>query len=90
MDPEYYRLQHLTDKSDVYSFGVVLLELLTGRRPVEAASPPHGQQRELVRWVLQMRLQGRQAEVLDTRLSGGNEAQMLYVLDHQIFYTLNY
>uniref|UniRef100_A0A0E0Q1Z5 non-specific serine/threonine protein kinase n=2 Tax=Oryza TaxID=4527 RepID=A0A0E0Q1Z5_ORYRU len=79
--PEYGQAWVATRRGDVYSFGVVLLELLTGRRPVEAASPPHGQQRELVRWVLQMRLQGRQAEVLDTRLSGGNEAQMLYVLD---------
>ncbi|KAG0493189.1 hypothetical protein HPP92_004183 [Vanilla planifolia] len=35
MDPEYYRLRHLTAKSDVYSFGVVLLELLTGCRAVE-------------------------------------------------------
>jgi serine/threonine protein kinase len=32
MDPEYYRLQHLTGKSDVYSFGVVLLELVSGCR----------------------------------------------------------
>uniref|UniRef100_A0A0E0E5P2 non-specific serine/threonine protein kinase n=1 Tax=Oryza meridionalis TaxID=40149 RepID=A0A0E0E5P2_9ORYZ len=80
--PEYGQAWVATRRGDVYSFGVVLLELLTGRRPVEAVSPPHGQQRELVRWVLQMRLQGRQAEVLDTRLrSSGNEAQMLYVLD---------
>ncbi|CAN6235076.1 unnamed protein product [Urochloa humidicola] len=35
MDPEYYRLQHLTDKSDVYSFGVVLLELLSGCRAIQ-------------------------------------------------------
>ncbi|KAL6660733.1 hypothetical protein ACP70R_001768 [Stipagrostis hirtigluma subsp. patula] len=35
MDPEYYRLQHLTDKSDVYSFGVVLLELVSGCRVVQ-------------------------------------------------------
>jgi serine/threonine protein kinase len=25
----------LTQKSDVYSFGVILLELLTGRKPVD-------------------------------------------------------
>ncbi|KAF0896754.1 hypothetical protein E2562_027279 [Oryza meyeriana var. granulata] len=35
MDPEYYRMQHLTDKSDVYSFGVVLLELMSGCRVVQ-------------------------------------------------------
>lgn len=38
MDPEYYRLQHLTIKSDVYSFGVVLLELLTGERAIHKQS----------------------------------------------------
>ncbi|KAF0904564.1 hypothetical protein E2562_035458 [Oryza meyeriana var. granulata] len=78
--PEYGQAWAATLRGDVYSFGVVLLELLTGRRPVEAL--PHGQQRELVRWVLQMRSQGRHGEVLDPRLRGkGDEAQMLYVFD---------
>ncbi|XP_015572844.1 interleukin-1 receptor-associated kinase 1 isoform X2 [Ricinus communis] len=34
-DLEHYPSQKVSDKSDVYSFGVVLLELITGRQPIE-------------------------------------------------------
>ncbi|XP_050206113.1 proline-rich receptor-like protein kinase PERK13 [Mercurialis annua] len=37
--PEYASSGKLTDRSDVYSFGVVLLELITGRKPVDPAQP---------------------------------------------------
>ncbi|KAF2595839.1 hypothetical protein F2Q68_00008007 [Brassica cretica] len=47
-DDEYAMTGHLLVKSDVYSYGVVLLELLTGRKPVDMSQPPG--QENLVSW----------------------------------------
>lgn len=46
--PEYAMTGHLLVKSDVYSYGVVLLELLSGRKPVDLSQPPG--QENLVAW----------------------------------------
>lgn len=47
--PEYAMTGHLLVKSDVYSYGVVLLELLTGKKPVDM-SQLSGHE-NLVTWV---------------------------------------
>lgn len=49
MAPEYATSGKLTDRSDVYSFGVVLLELVTGRKPVDQTRPIGDE--SLVEWV---------------------------------------
>ncbi|KAK4406107.1 Receptor-like serine/threonine-protein kinase ALE2 [Sesamum angolense] len=67
--PEYAMTGHLLVKSDVYSYGVVLLELLTGRKPVDM-SQPSGQE-NLVTWARPiLRDKDRLEELADPRLEG--------------------
>ncbi|KAK7344370.1 hypothetical protein VNO77_13894 [Canavalia gladiata] len=67
--PEYAMTGHLLVKSDVYSYGVVLLELLTGRKPVDM-SQPNGQE-NLVTWARPiLRDKDRLEELADPRLGG--------------------
>ncbi|KAL0360074.1 UNVERIFIED_CONTAM: Receptor protein-tyrosine kinase CEPR2 [Sesamum radiatum] len=46
--PEMAYSIKVTEKSDVYSFGVVLLELVTGKKPIEE---DYGEGKDLVYWV---------------------------------------
>ncbi|KAE9615705.1 hypothetical protein Lal_00017610 [Lupinus albus] len=70
MAPEYATSGKLTEKSDVYSFGVVLLELITGRKPVDTSQPIGDE--SLVEWarpLLTVTLESEDFEVLvDPRL----------------------
>ncbi|GMQ00347.1 hypothetical protein CsSME_00047466 [Camellia sinensis var. sinensis] len=67
--PEYAMTGHLLVKSDVYSYGVVLLELLTGRKPVDMSQP--SRQENLVTWARPiLRDKDRLEELADPRLGG--------------------
>uniref|UniRef100_A0A0D3H840 Protein kinase domain-containing protein n=1 Tax=Oryza barthii TaxID=65489 RepID=A0A0D3H840_9ORYZ len=72
MAPEYASMQRITEKSDVYSFGVVMLEMLTGRHPLDPTLPGGA---HLVQWVRD-HLQAKRdaAELLDARLRGAAAA----------------
>ncbi|RLN23902.1 putative leucine-rich repeat receptor protein kinase family protein [Panicum miliaceum] len=64
----------ITTKSDVYSFGVVLLEMTTGRRPLE---PSFGEGHGVVQWVRDHLCREREPmEVIDERLQGRPDTQV--------------
>ncbi|KAL3378546.1 hypothetical protein AABB24_004460 [Solanum stoloniferum] len=68
--PEYASSGKLTEKSDVYSYGVVLLELITGRKPVDQSQPLGDE--SLVEWARPLLAQALETEnfedVVDPRL----------------------
>lgn len=68
MDPEYYRLQTLTDKSDVYSFGVVLLELLSGCKAIVQSYGESTTPRNIVEIVVPFITSDDIHHILDKRL----------------------
>ncbi|KAG6409210.1 hypothetical protein SASPL_132244 [Salvia splendens] len=78
--PEYAYSSRATTKCDVYSFGVVLLELVTGKKPVEAA---FGEGKNIVSWVrakAEETAEDGSREVVDKRVSGLYEDDMVKVL----------
>ncbi|CAO2815056.1 unnamed protein product [Amaranthus hypochondriacus] len=63
VSPEYASTGMLSEGSDVYSFGVLLMELITGRCPVDYSKPPG--EMNLVDWFKGMVANRRAEEMLD-------------------------
>ncbi|XP_011036356.1 PREDICTED: leucine-rich repeat receptor-like protein kinase PXL1 [Populus euphratica] len=79
--PEYGYTLKVDEKSDIYSFGVVLLELLTGKMPLD---PAFGESVDIVEWV-RRKIRNNRAleEALDHSIAGhckDVQEEMLLVL----------
>ncbi|GLU24084.1 hypothetical protein SLE2022_400490 [Rubroshorea leprosula] len=78
--PEYYQSFRCTTKGDIYSYGVILLELLSGKRPIDPSE--FGDDNNLVGWAKQLHKEKRSNEILDpeliTQMSG--EAELYHYL----------
>ncbi|BAT92316.1 hypothetical protein VIGAN_07101200 [Vigna angularis var. angularis] len=75
--PEYGYTLRVNEKSDIYSFGVVILELVTGKPPLD---PEYGE-KDLVKWVHSTLDQKGQDEVIDPSLDAEYREEMRKVLN---------
>ncbi|KAK3023039.1 hypothetical protein RJ639_044829 [Escallonia herrerae] len=75
--PEYAYTLRVNEKSDIYSFGVVILELVTGRLPVD----PEFGEKDLVKWVCTTLDQKGLDHVIDTKLDSCFKEEICKVLN---------
>ncbi|XP_042001016.1 probable receptor-like serine/threonine-protein kinase At4g34500 [Salvia splendens] len=65
--PDYASTGMLNETNDVYSFGVLLMEIITGRSPVDYSRPPG--ETNLIDWFKAMIASHRVEELVDPRIS---------------------
>nr|GLL32886.1 probable inactive receptor kinase RLK902 isoform X1 [Ipomoea trifida] len=88
--PEVTSPHQVSHQSDVYSFGVLLLELLTGKAPLDAFARNNGV--DLPNWVRAMFREKPISDVFDSTLAKaeGNAEQLVQLLQVAICCTFQY
>lgn len=69
--PEYAMWGKVSESCDVYSFGILLLEIVTGRKPIEKL--PGGIKRTITEWAEPHISRGRFKDLVDPKLRGNFE-----------------
>ncbi|KAJ6371744.1 hypothetical protein OIU77_002125 [Salix suchowensis] len=75
--PEYAYTLRVNEKSDIYSFGVVILELVTGKLPVD----PEFGEKDLVKWVCATLDQNGMDHVVDPTLDSRYRDEISKILE---------
>ncbi|KAH7424269.1 hypothetical protein KP509_11G000200 [Ceratopteris richardii] len=75
LDPEYLKKFQLTEKSDVYSFGILLLEIITGRKPIDEKR--EAKEKITIKWAFRKFLDGKVIEILDPRIEKSDATFMV-------------
>ncbi|XP_057524764.1 probable LRR receptor-like serine/threonine-protein kinase At1g12460 [Amaranthus tricolor] len=83
--PELAQSAMGSDKCDVYSYGVVLLELVTGRKPVE--SPSSSEIVVLCDYVRELLERGSASDCFDQRLRSFAEKELIQVMKLGLYCT---
>ncbi|CAK7344620.1 unnamed protein product [Dovyalis caffra] len=78
--PEYFMHGIVDEKTDVFSFGVLLLEIVTGRMPVDSSK------RNLLLWAKPLMESGNIMELADPRLEGKFDSDQM----HRVVLTASY
>ncbi|KAJ4964331.1 hypothetical protein NE237_024270 [Protea cynaroides] len=75
MAPEYVITGKASKETDIYSFGIVLLEIASGRKPVEFTADPS--EVSLVEWVWELYGRRKHLEAVDPSLGVDPEKQQI-------------
>ncbi|KAI3808064.1 hypothetical protein L1987_24005 [Smallanthus sonchifolius] len=76
--PEYAMWGKVSESCDVYSFGILLLEILSGKKPLEKL--PGGIKRDIVQWATPFVQKDTYDHIADPRLKGRFDISQLKVV----------